>query len=76
MDKSGVLSYPNLTPAKVFMFKNTSRETELEKRRTGRLISESSEINEIKTCIDTSEIEGILLIANPLLRIFSIYFRK
>ena len=64
IDKLGVLCYPNLTPSKVFMFKNTqSNEQAIQHKRIVRLMSETSDADDMKTSdVDFPEIEGIIII--------------
>ncbi|XP_065065440.1 transmembrane protein 94-like [Rhopilema esculentum] len=59
IDKLGVLCYPNLTPSKVFMFKNTqSNEQAIQHKRIVRLMSETSDADDMKSSdVDFPEIE-------------------
>ena len=52
-----MLCYPNLTPAKVLMFKNVLEMSDT-KQKTGRMLSEISEVDETKASLNISDIDG------------------
>lgn len=56
-DKLGVLCYPNLTPAKVLMFKNVLELSDT-KQKAVRMFSEISEVDETKISLNISDIDG------------------
>ena len=60
VDKGGVLSYPNLTPAKVFVFKSMfSEEQIIEKQKSHEMLTETENAAKMRKSLDVPDDEGI-----------------
>ena len=73
VDKSGVLSYPNLTPAKVFMFKSMLSEEDINEQQKASVVhTETPGVEETKEDLDISKDDGTFN-ESPCLHLYQIY---
>ena len=73
VDKSGVLSYPNLTPAKVFMFKSMLSEEDINERQKVSVVhTETPEVEETNEDLDVPKDDGTFN-ESPCLQLYQIY---